>query len=258
MLAETSSHSPQTAHRPCGLVPTYNNPETIRSVVLRLREHLDDVIVVDDGSAAPGRKACQELCDEGLVELVVREQNGGKGAAMKDGLARAAALGFSHALQVDADGQHRLEDTTQFLAAAAKTPSALVLGCPIFDESAPRIRRMARKITTFFIHLETGGRIIKDAMCGFRVYPVAATQSIRVWGDAMDFDPEISVLLYRSGVPVVNLPTKVRYISAEDGGVSNFRNLRDNALISWMHTRLCVSGVWHVLLRALRIRRRPN
>lgn len=257
MLAEhLDPHA--TAHRPCALVPTFNNPETLRKVVMRLREHLDDVIVVDDGSAAPGRQVCQELSNEGLVDLVVREQNGGKGAAVKDGLVRAAALGFSHALQVDADGQHHLEDTPRFLAAAADAPSALILGCPIFDESAPRLRRMARKITTFFIHIETGGRVIKDAMCGFRVYPVAATQSIKVWGDAMDFDPEISVLLYRSGVPVVNLPTKVRYLSAEEGGVSNFRQWRDNALISWMHTRLCFSGVWHVLLRALRLRRRPN
>lgn len=257
MLAE-KSELPQPAIRPCAIVPTYNNPETLRKVVLKLREYFENVIVVDDGSLTPGQLVCQELRDEGLVDLVVREQNGGKGAAVKDGLARAAACEFSHALQVDADGQHNLDDIPRFLAAAAESPSALILGSPLFDDSAPRLRRMARKITTFFIHIETGGIVITDAMCGFRVYPVAATQAIRVWGNAMDFDPEISVLLYRSGVPVKNLPTKVRYISADEGGVSNFRNFRDNVLISWMHTRLCVSGIWHVLLRAVGIRRRPQ
>ena len=183
----------QTIIRTCAVIPTYNNPETIRRVVVKLREYVEDVIVVDDGSAEPGQLACKELQDEGLIDLVVRDCNGGKGAAVKDGLAHASACGFSHALQVDADGQHCLEDTPQFLEAASARPSALVLGCPVFDGSAPRVRLIARKLTTVLIHVETGGRVIRDAMCGFRIYPVAATQAIRGGAPAMDFYPDISV-----------------------------------------------------------------
>lgn len=245
--------------RPCAVVPTYDNPETIRRVVLALRRHVADVVVVDDGSHDDGRRVCQALADEGLVHLVVRARNGGKGAAVKDGLRAAQRLGFTHALQVDADGQHALDDVPRFLNEAARNPNDLVLGAPRFDASAPRARRMARKITSFWIHIETGGFVIEDAMCGFRVYPLPAATEVQVRGDAMDFDPEIAVKLYWSGVDVRNLPTQVRYLSAEEGGVSHFRNLRDNALISWMHTRLCLLAIWRTLTWNRRPRRAgPN
>ncbi|MEZ4408072.1 MAG: hypothetical protein R3A52_16590 [Polyangiales bacterium] len=162
---------------------------------------------------------------------------------MKAGLRRAKALGFTHALQVDADGQHDVSDAPRFVAAARENPTALVAGQPIFDETAPRSRLQARKITQFWADLETGGKVIADPLCGFRVYPVDATLALHVYGDAMDFDPEVAVRLAWSGAPVINLPTRVRYVSREEGGVSHFRLGRDNALISIMHSRLCIEAM---------------
>ena len=229
--------------KPCVLIPTYNNPATVRAVVERAREHLRDVVVVDDGSGPEARAVLDAIAAEGLAHLHRRAQNGGKGAAVKDGFRAAQELGYTHALQVDADGQHTFEDIPRFLEAARERPEALVLGQPVFDESAPKSRRAAREITRFWTNVEAGGPVIADPMCGFRVYPLRAALASNTRGDAMDFDPEIAVRMVWAGVPVINLPTRVRYISREDGGVSHFRMVRDNALISWMHTRLMLTRI---------------
>lgn len=238
-----------SAFRPCGLVPTYNNPATVRGVVTRLRDHLDDVLVIDDGGGSAAREVLESLAREGLARVHHRARNGGKGAAVKTGLALARELGFTHALQVDADAQHDLDDVPRFLEAARSQPEALVLGAPVFDESAPRSRMRARQITIFWTNFEAGAGVITDPMCGFRVYPVGAALAAGARGDAMDFDPEVAVKMAWAGAPVVNLATRVRYVSREQGGVSHFRLVRDNALISWMHTRLSLTRIARWLTR---------
>jgi len=164
----------------------------------------------------------------------------------------AQELGFTHAVQIDADGQHDDRQITEFLLAARRQPGALILGEPIFDETAPSIRVRGRRISRFWTDVETGGRVINDPLCGFRVYPLEAVGRLGSIGNWMDFDAEIAVRLVWQGCRVVNIPTKVRYLTAEEGGVSHFRMVRDNLHISWSHTRLCAEA----LLRAL-FRRRP-
>jgi glycosyltransferase involved in cell wall biosynthesis len=226
------------------VIPTYDNPRTIRSVVERLRPFLPNIIVVDDGSAAEGRAAVEALARDGLAITTRHEVNGGKGAGVKTGLALAAKHGFTHALQVDADGQHNLEDVPKMIEAARASPTAVILGCPIFDSTVPKGRLAGRQITIFFTHLETGGRRIVDPMCGFRVYPLASAVGVsQRCGDRMDFDIEVAVRLVWSGVLVVNVPTKVRYVPAAEGGISHFRMFRDNAAISWVHTRLVTGAI---------------
>jgi glycosyltransferase involved in cell wall biosynthesis len=228
--------------RPCALVPTYDNPRTVRAVVESLRAHLP-VVLVDDGSGPEGRAAARAIAADGLAHVVLREANGGKGAAVKDGFAAARAQGFTHAVQVDADGQHAVEDVPRFVAAARENPAALVLGAPVFDHSAPNVRRRGRLVSRFWTDLETGGRVIEDPLCGFRVYPVEPALRAGPSGDHMDFDAEIAVKMVWLGCPVVNLPTRVRYLAPDEGGVSHFRMFKDNLLISWSHTRLCTAAL---------------
>lgn len=233
------------AIRICALVPSFDNPRTVGRVVRELRKHLDTVIVVDDGSGDEGRQTLVALAHEGLITLRRRETNGGKGAAVKTGFVAAEELGFSHALQIDADGQHDTDDIPRFLDAANERPEALILGAPVFDESQPFGRAIGRRISQFWVNLETGGHVIDDPQCGFRVYPVGQALAARARGNRMQFDQELPVRMVWRGVPVVNLSTHVRYLSPEEGGTSHFQMLRDNLRISAMHTRL----VWETLAR---------
>jgi len=233
----------EPAFSPCALIPTYNNPRTLRAVVEQVRTLLPAVVVVDDGSAEEGRREAARLAADGLAAVTHRARNGGKGAAVKTGFQFARELGYTHALQVDADGQHALADVPRFLAAAEREPAALILGAPIYDSSAPRGRLIGRRITLFWTDVEAGRGVIADPMCGFRVYPLAAALAVGRTGDRMDFDIEIAVRLAWAGVPIVNLPTKVRYLSREEGGVSHFRMVRDNAKIGWLHARLSFTAL---------------
>lgn len=239
--------------RVCAVVPTYENPLTVGGVVAAIAPHVEAVIVVDDGSGPEGRAACEAVSDPPKVVVVHRPRNGGKGAAVKTGLAEAQRLGFTHALQVDADGQHALERAPAFVEAARARPEAVVLGHPVYDTTVPAVRLRARRITRFWVDLEVGRGVIDDAMVGFRVYPIARTLAVGARGDRMDFDVEIAVRLARAGVPVINLPVGVRYLAAEEGGVSHFRMFGDNVRLSWLHARVCTAASVRWVLRKLRI-----
>ncbi len=227
------------SYRLCGIIPCYNNHATIRAVAETLRAQIEDVFIINDGSDARTTELIRELGEEGF-HVVERAQNGGKGAAVKSGFAAARERGFTHGFQVDADGQHDLTQIPSFIARSKEQPEALLLAHPVFDASVPLIRLAARQITVFWVHVETFGPKIVDPMCGFRVYPLAAAIGADAAGDHMEFDIEIAVRMLRGGVPVVNLPVQVRYLDADEGGLSNFRMWGDNLAITRTH-------IWLVL-----------
>lgn len=238
--------------RTCAIVPTYDNPRTVRNVVESIKAHGLDVIVINDGSGPDGRAACEQLQTDGLATVVHLPQNKGKGGACKAGFAAARELGYSHVLQVDADGQHDTDEIPTFLAASERQPKALVLGYPVYDQTAPRARKIARMVTDFWVAVEVGGRAkIRDAMIGFRIYPLILLDRLGPIGDRMEFDIEVVVRLVRRGCDTVNLPVKVRYLDAAQGGVSHFRPLRDNLRFALMHSRLCTLGCMNWTMRML-------
>jgi glycosyltransferase involved in cell wall biosynthesis len=233
-----------TPFRVCAVIPTYDNALTVRDAVLAARAHVTDVVLVDDGSGPPARAACEAIAAEGLAQLVRLERNGGKGAAVKAGFAAARARGFTHAFQVDADGQHDAACMPEFLRCAREHPEALVLGYPAFDASAPRLRQLGHRFGAFWIDLELGrGHGVVDTQCGFRIYPLDAALAAGARSDHMDFDIEIVVRMARGGAPVINRPVGVRYLSAQAGGISHFQPLRDNARLFRLHSRLCTEGM---------------
>ena len=241
------------AFRACAVIPTYDNPATVRAVVEGVRAHVAEVVLVDDGSGAAGRAAVDAIARDGLARVQHRAANGGKGAAVKTGFAAAQQLGATHVLQVDADGQHDLADVPRFLAEARAHPDALILGRPVFDETQSRMRALWRQVSVFWVHVETGSRAIADPQCGFRVYPLAAALAARAEGDHMEFDLELPVRMVWAGTPVRNLPTRVRYLTKAEGGVSHFDVVRDNARIAWLHTRLVFGAARRALSSIARL-----
>lgn len=239
--------------RLCAIIPTYNNPQTLEEVVARVREHIPDIVVVDDGSAEPAHQIAQRLADARQCEVVFRPENGGKGAAVKTGLAWARDHGFDYALQIDADLQHDPADIPKLVAGIRDAQrDTLVLAKPVFDASAPKGRLFARQITVFFAMVETLGRKVGDPLCGYRIYPVASALGVRARGDAMDFDPEIAVRLVWAGVDVVHVPTPVIYRSPESGGISHYRGVHDTLLIAATHFWLCTEGLLRLITYPIR------
>ena len=231
----------------CFLIPIYNHHETIAATVQQLLPFGFAVIIADDGSDSATKAVLAELAQRyAQVEIITLPQNGGKGAAMCAAMLRAHQLRFSHGLKIDADGQHDVADVPKFWQAAAKCPAALISGAPVYDSSMPLGRKIGREITHFWVRIEMLSLQIKDSMLGFRVYPLQSCvdiiQTHRI-GQRMDFDIEIMVRLFWHGVPVQFLPTKVIY---PVGGRSHFNMLKDNWLISKMHTRLFFGMLWRL------------
>ena len=220
------------------VVPVYNHGEPLRATAARLAEFGLPIFIVDDGSDEPTKRAIAEVAARYRTNVVTLAENGGKGHAVMAGLRAASQQGFTHAVQVDADGQHDLNDLPKLLAAAKSNPAALVCGEPRFDESVPKSRLYGRKLTAFWVAIETLSLRMPDTMCGYRVYPLAATiallDSVRL-GRRMDFDVEVVVRLYWRNVATIAVPTAVIY---PVGGRSNFRMLADNALITKLHATL--------------------
>ncbi len=225
--------------KPCVLIPIYNHKERIRSTVERLLPHALPIFVVDDGSDDATRAVLAVLASEQpLLRLLRLPENAGKGAAVMAGMRAARRAGFSHALQVDADGQHDLADVPRFLERGFANPEAVVCGKALYDHTVPRSRRYGRYVTHFWVWVETLSLAIGDSMCGFRLYPLAAScaliDGVRI-PTRMDFDIEIIVRLAWAGLHVENVATRVTYPS---DGISHFDMLRDNLRISKMHPAL--------------------
>ncbi|MGH8161072.1 MAG: glycosyltransferase family 2 protein [Gammaproteobacteria bacterium] len=226
--------------RPCALVPVYNHYLELPGLVAAFTALDLPVLLVDDGSVPPARTALDALAESNSdrIELLRFERNRGKGAALLAGFARAAENGYTHAVQIDADGQHDPLDARALLALAREHPQALVSGTPAYDDSVPRVRYYGRWITHLLIWFATLSRDITDSMCGFRIYPLAPTLALarrRKIGTRMDFDTDIMVRLYLAGTPVLFAPVRVSY---PPGGLSNYRMLRDNLRMAGLHLRL--------------------
>jgi len=244
------------------VIPSYDTGPIVYDTVRAARAAWTPVFVVVDGSrdgTGEGLRA-MAAADPGLrVWLLPRNQ--GKGAAVLHGLEQARAAGFSHALTMDADGQHPAQCIEAFMRASAERPEAMILGRPLFDASAPRLRVRGRRVSNWWTNLETLGAGVDDSLFGFRVYPIAellAVMQRQRWMRRFDFDTEAAVRLAWRGVKPINRDAPVRYLLPEEGGVSHFRYGRDNALLTWMHTRLMIGFVLRLpWLLWRRVRRLP-
>ena len=234
--------------RACVVVPVFNHGASATVLAQKLAPFGLHTFMIDDGSDGATRAALDDLAERhDWIQILSHCENLGKGAAVLTGLRAAQALGYSHAVQIDSDGQHDPDDIPRFLALAEADPKAVIAGRPKFDASVPKGRLIARHITHVWVWIETLSFSIQDSMCGFRVYPlepvVALAARVRL-GRRMDFDPEILVRLHWEGLSILSLTTRVTYPA---GGQSHFRLWHDNVLISWMHTRLVMGMLWRVL-----------
>jgi glycosyltransferase involved in cell wall biosynthesis len=234
------------------VIPSYDTGPTVYDTVRTARAQWQPVYVVVDGSRDGTGEGLQAMAagDPGL-RVWLLPHNQGKGAAVLHGLQHAQAAGFSHALTMDADGQHAPARIAEFMHASTQRPDAMILGRPVFDASAPLLRVRGRRVSNWWTNLETLGAGVDDSLFGFRVYPIAPVRDIMERRRGMrhfDFEPEVAVRLCWRGLRPIRMPAPVRYFSAGEGGVSHFNYLRDNARLIWMNLRLLVEFVFRLPL----------
>lgn len=238
----------------CLLVPHYNHERQFLEFLPKLMSLSMDCVIVDDGSDHDSVSQLEQFtADKPGLHLVKHPHNRGKGAAVMTGMSYARALGFTHALQVDADGQHSLDNIPEFLAQSEQYPEAMICGKPIFDESAPKARLHGRKVTTAIVALETLSTKIKDGLCGFRVYPLTQMEQLidrHYLGPRMDFDTEVLVKSVWMNIELRFIGLNVIY---PEQSVSHFNYLRDNLVLIRLHTRLLFGTLlrlpWLILQR---------
>ncbi len=224
----------------CAVIPVYNHEHAVGLVVQQVLAHGLPCVLVDDGSDSSCREVLVALqaAHPESIRLLRLAENPGKGGAVLAGLCMALAAGFTHALQLDADGQHDTAAIPDFVSASAAFPHAVICGYPQYDASVPRARLYGRYATHVWVWINTMSLRIKDSMCGFRLYPLAATLAVAQHshiGRRMDFDTEMLVRLDWAGIAIVNRPIQVHY---PIDGVSHFDVWHDNLRISLMHARL--------------------
>ncbi|MCD8213223.1 MAG: glycosyltransferase family 2 protein [Campylobacter sp.] len=230
------------------IIPHFNHSQKLPLLVGELRKFGHEILIIDDGSDKAHKNKLENLG----VNVIYRQNNGGKGAALKDGFIYLEQNGFTHALQIDADMQHELSNLHDFIKLSENNPDTLICGAPIYSSDAPRSRLYGRKITNFWVAVNTLNLTIKDAMCGFRVYPIKQTCEIlpKCKSNGMDYDIDILYLLFKAGVKFLWLDVNVRY---EVGGVSHFKGFKDNLLISKIHAKHFFDLPRFILKRLLRV-----
>ncbi len=225
----------------CIVIPIYNHDSAVLSVLENLNKFQLPCILINDGSSVEcGQNLFRYAQDRAdWVTLINRPENGGKGIAVLDGFKYAIATGFTHAIQIDADGQHNTNDIPMILEMSRNSPNQLIFGKPVYESCAPLSRRYGRYIANFWVWVNTLSFAIADGMCGFRLYPLHAVQKLLnndiKLESGMAFDIDIAVRLYWEKFDVINFSTIVTYPL---DGISHFKILNDNWQITKTHTKL--------------------
>ena len=226
------------------VIPVYNHGSTLEFVVSNLDKYNCPMIVVDDGNDLKNKEYISQVAKKfPSVTVVTLKKNSGKGKAMSQGLREAAKMGITHVLQIDSDGQHDAERVGYFLEKSEQNPDAVICGYPEYDASAPKKRVNGRKIANGWVHIVTLSNQIKDALIGFRIYPVKPYIQIlnhAIIDSRMGYDIDILVHFSWKNIPIINEAVKVSY---PKDGISNFRMFEDNIRIALTYTRLCVGMI---------------
>jgi glycosyltransferase involved in cell wall biosynthesis len=224
------------------LIPSYNTGAIVVDVIKTALQFWQPIWVIVDGSDDGSAELLEKLAQtEANLRVFEHPRNQGKGSAIYTGIKAASEQGFTHVLTMDADGQHPANLISKMINLSLENPEAMILGEPVFDENAPASRVHGRKISNFWANLETLWAGIHDSLFGFRIYPIKALLKVMDethFARRFDFDPEVAVRLAWQGIPIINTDVPVRYLSAEEGGVTQFHYFRDNCLLIGMHTRL--------------------
>lgn len=239
----SNAHRVEQAHNQpkiCVLIPVFNNEELIQTVVAGVLKRTKSVIVVNDGSTDGTLSKISAYTD---ISIISFPKNQGKGAALAAGFREAIKQGYSHAVTIDADGQHFADDLPIFFQAATTAPDTLFIGSRDLS-TAPGKSNFGNRFSNFWFWVETGISLT-DTQSGYRLYPLTPLNKLRFLSRKYEFEIEVPVRLNWHGVPVKNIPIKVYYPPPEER-VSHFRPFRDFFRISILNTMLTLIAIFWI------------
>lgn len=224
----------------CVIVPTYNNPKTLKKVLDSILDFTNNIIIVNDGSTD---STSEILKDFSSLTQIHHPKNLGKGRALRNGFRKALELNFEYAITIDSDGQHFASDIPIFLEAIQKEPNTLLIGSRnMTQENVPKKSSFGNKFSNFWFKFETGIKL-DDTQSGFRLYPLRLLPK-RFYTNKFEFEIEVIVRAAWKGIVVKNIPIQVLYDPAER--VSHFRPFKDFTRISILNTVLVTNALLYI------------
>jgi glycosyltransferase involved in cell wall biosynthesis len=214
------------------IIPTYNNCQTLKEIILKCKEQCNNIIVVNDGSTDITQSVIDSV--QG-IETIIFEQNKGKGAALKAGFRLAIERGFEYAITIDSDGQHYPREISKFIKASEDEPNTLFVGSRnLSADNMPEKSSFANKFSNFWFKAETG-ITLKDTQSGFRLYPLHPFKKMKYISGRYEFELEVIVRAAWKGILVKNLEIQV-YYPPKSERISHFRPFKDFGRISLLNT----------------------
>ena len=228
----------------CVIIPVYNSKNHIADVINSVLHYADNLIVVNDGSTDGTVEILNAPTMQNKFELVSIAKNMGKGYALRQGFHRALQLGFTHAVTLDADGQHLAGDIPLVMQKAIENPEGLIIGSRKFNNpNMPRANIFANKFSIFWFMVQTG-RKLPDTQTGFRVYPLRKIETIRLFTNRYETELELLVRSAWRNIPLIPQTINV-YYPPKNERISHFRHFRDFFRISILNTVLCFyATIW--------------
>jgi len=214
------------------VIPVFNHGASIAGVIEAVRAavaglEIGEIIVVDDGCTDGTVEVLEGI---GGVTVLRHARNRGKGEALLTAFGYALQKGFTHAVTIDADGQHDAEDIPKLLASARLYPDDLIIGYRDMERAAsakeiPASSRKGRDISRFWLRVQTG-QDIPDSQCGLRVYPLGHVMKGHYRFGRFDFETEVLARMAWGGVRVRSVPVTCIYFPPAKR-VSHFRPVKD-------------------------------
>ncbi len=193
--------------RVCVLIPVYNEAKTIERLVSCLKDEVQDIVIVDDGSTdGSGRLACAQG-----AHVIVHQKKQGKGSSLRDGFDYAVRHDFEGVVTMDGDGQHAVSDIGVLLAKAKELPETIISGSRINNcSSMPRLRYITNQAMSWLISVFCH-QPIEDSQCGFRFIPVNVLKQIKLYSSDFQIETEVLLRASRKGFKICFVPIETIY-----------------------------------------------
>jgi glycosyltransferase involved in cell wall biosynthesis len=232
----------------CTIIPVYNNARTIADMVQRCRGVKgSDLLVIADGSTDNSDIKARNAG----AKVIKLPKNMGKGWAIRHGLEQARISGHTHAIVLDADGQHFPEDIPKFIDAARKAPNRIWVGVrDMHPDDVPKSSLRGRAISNFWATLN-GWQRCRDTQCGFRTYPIEKTLALGCRENGFQFEMEVLVRASWRGLRLGHIKIDVHYPQKELR-ISHFDKKRDNLKFTWLSFTMFLGMLVRIPLLAIR------